>query len=147
MEYYSGLLALSQYAFDKDESVGLGADASKYLEDEAKYIRDTEKMKLGDIEVIDAIIIPSGEMKLCASHARAYCDMLEEHDFEQLEDLYLIAINNYSVLTRIFLLIRTNGFLKDEAIVKFLNDEFGSYFRGYLVRYGEEKALANIMEE
>lgn len=147
MMYYSGLLALSQYVFEEDNSIGLGSDANKYLEEKDKYIRDTDKSKLGTIEVMKGTIIPTGEEAYCASHARAYCDMLVEHMFDELKDLYFIAINSYAVLNRIFFILRTNSLFKDEKIVEFLNNEFGSYFRGYLVRYGEENALSGLMEE
>lgn len=147
MMYYSGLLALSQYVFEEDNSVGLGSDADKYLEEKDKYIRDTDKSILGLTDVTEGMIIPTGELAFCASHARAYCDMLIEHMFDELEDLYLIAINNYGVLNRIFLILRTNGLFKDAKIVEFLNKEFGSYFRGYLIRYGEENVLSGLMEE
>ena len=147
MKYYSGLLALSQYAYEKDDSAGLGADASKYLAEADRYERDTDFAKLGNEEVFSTVIIPTGEVKQCASHARAYCDLLVEHDFESLRDIYLIAIKSYSVLNRILLMSRKHGLLKDKEIVKFLNDEFGSYFRGHLVMVGEDKALADILEE
>lgn len=147
MMYYSGLLALSQYVFEEDNSVGLGSDANKYLEEKDKYIRDTDKSKLGTVEIMEGTIIPTGEEAYCASHARAYCDMLVEHMFDELKDLYFIAINSYAVLHRIFSILRTNNLFKDEKIVEFLNDEFGSYFRGYLVRCGEENALSGLMEE
>lgn len=147
MVYYSGLLALSQYACENDDSAGIGEDASRYLAEAEKYERDTETAKLGPTEVFSTVIIPTGEVKMCASHARAYCDMLVEHDFEGLKDLYLIAIKSYKVLNRIFLMSRNYGLLRDKEIVKFLNDEFGSYFRGHLVMIGEDKALASILEE
>ena len=146
MMYYSGLLALSQYVFDEEHSIGLGSDASIYLSEKEKYVRDTEKSKLGELEIAVGTIIPTGEEAYCASHARAYCDMLVEHLFNELKDLYFIAIDNYTVLNKIFFILRTNGLFKDKDIVNFLNNEFGSYFRGYLVRYGEEKALSNLME-
>lgn len=146
MKYYSGLLALSQYACEEDDSAGLGADASKYLAEDYRYERDTEFSKLGSEEVFSTVIVPTGEVKQCASHVRAYCDLLVEHDFESLRDIYHIAIRSYNVLNRIFLMARHYGLLNDEEIVSFLNDEFGSYFRGHLVMLGKEKALSNLME-
>ena len=145
MMYYSGLLALSQYVFEEEHSIGLGSDASMYLNEKEKYIRDTNNSKLGNLEVAVGTIIPTGEEAYCASHARAYCDMLVEHLFDELKDLYFIAIDNYAVLNKILLILRTNSLFNDKDIVEFLNNEFGSYFRGYLVRYGEEKALSNLM--
>lgn len=147
MEYYSGLLALSQYACENDDSAGLGSDAEYYLKEAEKYVRDTDSSKLGSVEIFSTVLIPTGEVKMCASHARAYCDMLLEHDFEGLKDIYLIAIKSYSVLNRIFLIARNYGLLRDKEIVKFLNDEFGSYFRGHLLTIGEDKVLAGILEE
>ena len=146
MKYYSGLLALSQYAYEEDDSAGLGADASKYLAEADKYERDTEFAKLGSEEVFSTVIVPTGEVKQCASHVRAYCDLLVEHDFESLRDIYHIAIRSYSVLNRVFLMARHHGLLNDKEIVNFLNDEFGSYFRGHLVMLGKEKSLSNLME-
>lgn len=147
MKYYSGLLALSQYACEEDDSTGLGVDADKYLEDPEKFERDTDYALLKDVEVFETIIIPTGELKRCASHVRAYCDLLVEHDFDTLRDIYEVAIRSYNVLNRIFLMARTYGLLKDKDIVGFLNDEFGSYFRGHLVINGNDELLASLLEE
>ena len=84
------------------------------------YERDTEFAKLDSEEVFSTVIIPSGEIKQCAKYVRAYCDLLVEHDFESLKDIYYIAIRSYSVLDRIFLMAGYYGLLKYKEIINFL---------------------------
>lgn len=146
MKYYSGLLALSQYANEDEESIGLGEFASEYLRDVDKYIRDSEEALMGEDGIFLTDIIPTGVEAFCASHARAYCDMLIEHKFEDLAGLYQRAINNYGVISKVFDMLKKYALFKDKDILRFLNSEFGSYFRGYLVTHGADSVLSDIME-
>ena len=146
MKYYTGLLALSQYADETEDSAGLGSQAYDFLSHKEDYLADTEGSPLGDKGIIDTFTIPTNENIKCANHTRAYCDMLIQHKFEELEGLYEIALRTYASSYKIFKMARNAGLYEDTEILNFMNHEYGSYFRSFLMKYGEDQLLSKLME-
>lgn len=147
MKYYTGLLALSQYADSSEDSVGLGSQSYEFLSHKDDFIADTDESVLGTRGVMETITIPSNEVIMCANHTRAYCDMLIQHKFETLKGLYEEALRTYSSFYKVFKMARSAGLYDDKEILQFMNKEYGSYFRSFLMKYGEDDLLSQIMED
>ena len=141
MKYYTGLFALTQYADISEESIGLCGQLFKYLPEKDKFIADTDDTILGDYCVFDTYIVTTEEEIKCASHKRAYLDMLIKHDFNTLRSLYDEAICNLKVLHEIFIACSTFELYQDPEILNFLNEEFGSHFRSYLLSMSRDDLL------
>lgn len=133
MQYYTGLFAFTQYADISEGSTGMGSVADRYIREMDKYMAESNNSVLGDIEIKDTTVIPTGDVVKCATHKRAYVDMLLNHQFTELKDLYDIAIRNFDILYQIFKIVTDYGIINDREILRFLNNEFKSYFRSYLM--------------
>ena len=72
--------------------------------------------------------------------------MLIQHKFEELEGLYEIALRTYASSYKIFKMARNAGLYEDNEILNFMNHEYGSYFRSFLMKYGEDQLLSKLME-
>lgn len=147
MKYYTGLLALSQYADSTEDSAGLGSRSGEFLSHKEDFIADTDDSVLGTRGVFETLTIPTNELIMCASHTRAYCDMLIQHKFETLEGLHEEALRTYSSVYKIMEMARLARLYDDKEILTFLNSEYGSYFRSYLMKYGEDRLLTYLMED
>lgn len=147
MKYYTGLLALSQYADSTEDSVGLGSRSSEFLSHKEDFIADTDDSVLGTRGIMETLTIPTNESIICANHTRAYCDMLIQHKFETLEGLYDEALRTYSSIYKIMEMSRSARLYDDKEILLFLNSEYGSYFRSFLMKYGEDMLIAYLVED
>lgn len=146
MKYYTGMFAITQYADLDENSVGLGSRIDEYFDKRDEYLQDSENSVLGDYGIFTTTLIPTGDEITCASHKRAYLDMLIAHDFTNLKDLYDVAIKNFEVIHDIFKVCSSYKLLNDMPLLKFLNSEFGSNFRSYLLSIGDDEALGLLLE-
>ncbi|MBQ5476068.1 MAG: hypothetical protein IIT65_15685, partial [Lachnospiraceae bacterium] len=146
MKYYSGMFALTQYANPDEHSRGIGDRVDEFYEKRDEYLKESDESKLGTYGIFETDIVPYGGTIMCASHERVYLDFIVSKDFDTLKDLYDYAYNDLNVLHNIFNACSYFN-LYSKGVVKFLNWQFGSNFRSYLMYKGNDDLLKYIMPD
>lgn len=147
MKYYSGLYAFTQYADADEDSAGICSRLSEFEGKEDEHLLEATEMPFNEYGIYETIAIGSGEVITCASHKRAYIDMLYQHKFDELDGFSEIGIRNMHVIHDIFDLVSGFKLTEDKEIVKFMNKEYGANYRSYLLAKGDDESLQKILED
>ena len=140
MKYYTGLFALTQYADEKENSVGIADQYDTYYPNRDNYLRDSANSPVGDWGIYEIDLLPYGGRVHIANHKRAYLDLLLDNNFEELKDLFEYAIKDFNVIHEVFYVCSQKKLYTKERVI-FLNSEFGSNFRSYLLFINDSKVL------
>jgi hypothetical protein len=147
MKYYSGLYAFTQYSDCNEDSSGICNRLNEFTGKEDEYLLESDDMPFDDYGIFETVLIGKNEIEMCASHKRAYLDMLHLHKFEDLTGLAETGIRNMHVIHGIFELVSGFKLTKDKEVVRFMDSEFGANYRSYLVANGDDDSLAIILED
>lgn len=148
MRYISGYLAFTQHADDNEMSCGIwnfSPDIYNHIED---YMRESSNSVFGESGIFKTMLLnmEDDEIYYCANHARAYCDLLLEHRFDILKGFFDKNIRDASTAHNIFGMCQHYSLFEDREILKFMVKEFGSNLRSYLLLYGYDKSLKEVLD-
>lgn len=148
MKYISGYLAFTQHSDDNEMSCGVWNFSPEIYTHVEDYIRESDNSRLKDVGIYETTLLTMEDSDLyyCANHARAYCDMLIEHQFETLKGFYDMNIRDAATAHRIFDICQTYALFEDREILEFMVREFGSNLRSYLLLYGYDKSLKEVLD-
>ena len=144
MIYYTGYFGLTQYTDKSENSVGLGDKFFDYFKDKDKYTAESDDSVLKDYGIKEVVLMPEGGVAVCANHTRVYLDFLINKQFKDLTGLFEYAYKDYNVLHKIFEICSRYG-LYTKEVASFLNNEFGSLFRSYILAINDKHTLHYII--
>lgn len=148
MKYISGYMAFTQHADDNEMSCGVwnfDPDIYNHIED---YMRESDDSVFKDKGIHKTMLMSfvDSEVYYCASHARAYCDLLLEHRFDILTGFYEMNMRDAATAHDIFGMCQHYALFEDREILTFMVKEFGSNLRSYLLLYGFDKSLKEVLD-
>ncbi len=148
MRYISGYLAFTQHADENEMSCGVWNFSPDIYEHIEEYMRESDDSVLKDTGIFKTMLntMTSDEVYYCANHARAYCDLLIEHDFKTLKGFYDMNIRDAGTAHKIFETCQRYALFEDRDILIFMVKEFGSNLRSYLLLYGYDKSLREVLD-
>lgn len=148
MKYISGFMAFTQHADDNEMSCGVWNFSPDIFDDIESYMRESEDYPYRDAGIFDTMlnVVENSEVYKCANHARAYCDLLMEHDFKTLAGFFDMNIRDGGTKYSIFGMCKNYGLFEDKEIMKFMVEEFGSNIRSYLLLYGDDNSLKDALQ-
>lgn len=148
MKYISGYLAFTQHADENEMSCGIwnfSPDIYDHVED---YMKESDDSRFKDIGISKTMLIgvEESDVYYCANHARAYCDLLMDKEFDFLKGFYDRNIRDAGTAHKIFELCQRYALFEDRDILTFMVKEFGSNLRSYLLLYGFDKSLREVLD-
>lgn len=148
MKYISGYFAFTQHADDNERSCGIwdaSPDIYEHIED---YMQESDEsvMKEDGIFRTMLTLMSDDEIYYCANHARAYCDLLIKHEFDILKGFYDMYIRDAGTIHKVFAMCQKYALFEDKEILVFMVKEFGSNLRSYLLLYGYDKSLREVLD-
>lgn len=148
MKYISGYLAFTQHADDKEMSCGVWNFSHEIYDHVEDYMRESDESRFKDMGIVKTMLdgFSDSEIYYCANHARAYCDLLLEHDFDTLKGFYDMNIRDAATAHVIFDMCHNYGLFEDREILTFMVKEFSSNLRSYLLLYGYDKSLREVLD-
>lgn len=148
MRYISGYMAFTQHANDKEMSCGVwnfDPDIYNHIDEYMKE-SDDSIFKEDGIHRTMLTSFEDSEIYNCADHKRAYCDLLLEHKFDILRGFYDKNIRDPATAHSIFGMCQHYALFEDRDILTFMVKEFGSNLRSYLLLYGYDKSLKEVLD-
>ncbi|MCM1441186.1 MAG: hypothetical protein NC131_18585 [Roseburia sp.] len=148
MQYISGYLAFTQHADDNEMSCGVWNFSPDIYNNIEEYMRESDASRFKDEGIFKTMLMTmaDSEMYYCANHARAYCDLLLEHEFKLLTGFYDKNIRDAATAHKIFSMCQHYALFEDKEILTFMVKEFGSNLRSYLLLYGYDKSLREVLD-
>ena len=148
MKYISGYLAFTQHADDEEMSCGVWNFDPSIFEHIEDYMRESDDFPYKDIHIKRAMLntMDDSEIYDIANHARAYCDLLIEHQFDLLKGFFDMNIRDSATAHEIFSMCENYALFEDREILVFMVKEFGSNLRSFLLLYGYDKSLREVLD-
>lgn len=134
MKYITGIIALGTEC--ELPTCGLwNVSKQQFLDDELCKGVESDDSPFKDWGIEENKVLRYREFCLfnVANHTRAYVDMLYQHRFEELKDIFFEAINNGEARKDIFMLVygKLRHLAEYKKINEFMTTEFGNAWIAY----------------